>query len=71
MVDIGASLFGGHKWVNSMHVVIGPLLSLIAYLAYELCFNNNFITFYLVILLIVPFFFPIVVFISHLNAFFC
>jgi len=42
MVDIGASLLSGHKWVNSMHVVIGPILSLIAYLAYELCFNNSF-----------------------------
>jgi hypothetical protein len=42
MVDIGTSLFGGHKWVNSMHVVIGPILSLIAFLAYELCFNNSF-----------------------------
>ena len=42
MADITGSLFGGHKWVNSMHVVIGPILSLIAYLAYELCFNNSF-----------------------------
>jgi len=42
MVDIGKSLFGGYKWVNSMHVVVGPILSLIAYLAYELCFNNSF-----------------------------
>ena len=42
MVDIGTSLFSGHKWVNSMHVVIGPILSLIAWLAYELCFNKSF-----------------------------
>ena len=42
MVDIAGSLFGGYKWVNSMHVIVGPILSLIAYLAYELCFNNSF-----------------------------
>ena len=42
MADITGSLFSGHKWVNSMHVVVGPILSLIAYLAYELCFNNSF-----------------------------
>ena len=42
MADITESLFSGHKWVNSMHVVVGPILSLIAYLAYELCFNNSF-----------------------------
>ena len=27
-------LFGGHKWVFTMHIFVGPLLSLIAYLAY-------------------------------------
>ena len=36
------SLVGGHKWVNSMHIIVGPILSLIAYLAYEMCFNNSF-----------------------------
>ena len=27
-------LFGGHKWVFTMHIFVGPLLSLIAYLCY-------------------------------------
>ena len=35
-------LFGGHKWVFTMHIFVGPLLALIAYLAYERCFNNKF-----------------------------
>ncbi len=35
-------LFGGHRWVFTMHIFVGPLLSLIAYLAYERCFNNKF-----------------------------
>ena len=42
MSDIGTSLFGGHKWVYTMHIFIGPLLALIAYLAYEMCYNNSF-----------------------------
>tara|TARA_B100000686_G_C15967632_1_gene561112 strand:- start:308 stop:532 length:225 start_codon:yes stop_codon:yes gene_type:complete len=35
-------LFGGHKWVFTMHIFVGPLLALIAYFAYERCFNNKF-----------------------------
>ena len=36
------SFFGGHNWVNTMHIAIGPLLSLIAYLAYSLHFDGKF-----------------------------
>ena len=42
MSDIVASLFGGYKWVNTMHIFFGPLLALIAYLAYEMCYNDSF-----------------------------
>ena len=35
-------LFGGYKWVNTIHIIIGPLLALIAYLAYSLQFDNKF-----------------------------
>ena len=33
---------GGHKWVYSMHIIVGPLLSLIAYLVYCHCFNGEY-----------------------------
>lgn len=36
------SLFGGYKWVNTMHIFFGPLLALIAYLAYVLHFEGKF-----------------------------
>ena len=36
------SLFSDYKWINTMHIFIGPLLSLIAYLAYSLHFGNKF-----------------------------
>lgn len=36
------SLFGGYKWVNTMHIVVGPLLALIAYLAYALHFEKKY-----------------------------
>ena len=36
------SLLGGRKWVYSMHVIVGPLLSLIAYLSYYHCFNGEY-----------------------------
>jgi len=35
-------LFEGHKWVNTMHIFFGPLLAVIAYLAYALHFENKF-----------------------------
>tara|TARA_Y100000389_G_C17055597_1_gene314870 strand:+ start:279 stop:509 length:231 start_codon:yes stop_codon:yes gene_type:complete len=35
-------LFGGYNWVNTMHIFFGPLLALIAYLAYSLHFDNKF-----------------------------
>ncbi len=36
------SLFGGYKWVNTMHIFFGPLLALIAYLAYALHFEKKY-----------------------------
>jgi hypothetical protein len=36
------SLFSGHKWVNTMHIFVGPILSLIAYLAYALHYQDKF-----------------------------
>lgn len=36
------SFFGGYNWVNTMHIAVGPLLSLIAYLAYSLHFDGKF-----------------------------
>lgn len=36
------SFFGGHKWVNTMHIAVGPLLALIAYLAYALHFEKKY-----------------------------
>ena len=36
------SLFGGYKWVNTMHIFVGPLLALIAYLAYALHFEEKY-----------------------------
>ena len=35
-------LFGGYNWVNTMHIFFGPLLALIAYLAYSLHFDGKF-----------------------------
>ena len=35
------SFFGGHNWVNTMHIAVGPLLALIAYLAYALHFEKK------------------------------
>tara|TARA_Y100001973_G_C5020006_1_gene242700 strand:+ start:273 stop:503 length:231 start_codon:yes stop_codon:yes gene_type:complete len=36
------SLFGDYKWVNTMHIAVGPLLALIAYLAYSLHFEKKY-----------------------------
>lgn len=36
------SLFANYKWVNTMHIVVGPVLALIAYLAYGLHYNSKF-----------------------------
>lgn len=36
------SLLSGHRWVYTMHVFVGPFLSLIAYLAYSLHFQGKF-----------------------------
>lgn len=35
-------LFSGHKWVNTIHIFFGPILALIAYLAYALHFEGEF-----------------------------
>lgn len=35
-------LFEGYKWVNTMHILIGPALAFIAYMAYSLQFENKY-----------------------------
>ena len=57
-------LFGGHKWVFTMHIFVGPLLSLIAYLAY---YKDKFPSYGQLIqgLLIAQIIIGIVVFIYH------
>ena len=35
-------LFGGYNWVNTIHILVGPILSLIAYMSHEYCFNDTF-----------------------------
>ena len=35
-------LFRDYNWVNTMHILVGPILALIAYMSHEYCFNDTF-----------------------------